>query len=179
MIRIWPYTGTVCRPTPPAPRGVSWRSKKWIGRMVKISLSTNHCCGSGSAWIYSTLTLTGLIRIQMGKNDPKKEKVKKFIVLKLDVLFWGLEASSVAWTSSGRPRYKYFWKKVRFFRIRFDLKCWIRIRIETVTDPQHWQSFCSQLSGLFCFIIVMPSVSQGPRGEGCATPWSLCHLWGM
>ncbi len=39
------------------------------------------------------------IRIQEGKNDPQKiEKVNKFEVL--DVLFWGLKASPVAWTSS-------------------------------------------------------------------------------
>jgi hypothetical protein len=41
------------------------------------------------------------IRTQVGNNDPqKKTKVKKCIVLKvLDVIFLGLEASPVDWTS--------------------------------------------------------------------------------
>jgi len=79
---------------PPAPRGVSWRSKKWIGRMVKIPLRTivvdldPH--GSTVHWLW--LALSGY---RWAKMTQRKEKVKKFNIycLKLDVLFWGLEAS--------------------------------------------------------------------------------------
>jgi hypothetical protein len=39
------------------------------------------------------------IRIQEGKNSFKNiEKVNNFIFEVLDVLFWGLKASPVAWT---------------------------------------------------------------------------------
>jgi hypothetical protein len=46
------------------------------------------------------LILVGGIRIQVGKNDHKKEKCEEMCCFEvLRVFFWGLEASPEAWTS--------------------------------------------------------------------------------
>ncbi len=57
---------------------------------IRIVSSFNQVSGSESEFE---------IRIQKGKIDPQnKQKNKKFHDLKLDILFWGLTASPVAWT---------------------------------------------------------------------------------
>ncbi len=61
-------------------------------------------------WIWMRMDwiciLIGLILVQVDKNDPKKEKVKKFIVLKVDVFLRG-GGFSRSFTSSWRTRDKY------------------------------------------------------------------------
>jgi hypothetical protein len=68
----------------------------------------------------------------------------------LDFLFGGLEASPVAWTSLMETLYENYWNKKKYkfcstceilqFLVIKSLDCWIRIRNETNSDPQHHYS---------------------------------------
>ncbi len=64
-----------------------------------------------------------------GQKWPTKNlEISCFEVPVLDVLFWGLKAPSVAWTSF-----------MEDYGSVFTLKCWIRIRIKWIpTHPKHW-----------------------------------------
>jgi hypothetical protein len=55
--------------------------------------------GTGSAWIRIEVDWLHRIRIPMGKNDTQKKSEEMHCFEVLDVLFWVLLGSPVAWTS--------------------------------------------------------------------------------